>query len=200
MLLSTSSQLGFILRILCLNLNNLTFLHLFIHALFKSIIFICVWRFIHYTNGIQNFRFYKGIFCIYPIKRIIIIFPLTILCGFPFLVGFYSKDLIIEVYFFNKIILCLIFLLFSTILIIFASPSLGPPPSINFSRGCVKRNIICILACVHLFTRSLMPKWHNSLRRETGYIPLQRIWYFFNSVQRVKMGVEVTLKGILNKF
>ena len=102
---STLNQLGFILRILCLNLNNLTFLHLFIRALFKSIIFICAGRFIHYINGIQNFRFYKGIFYIYPIKRIIIIFSLIILCGFPFLVGFYSKDLIIEVYFFNKIII-----------------------------------------------------------------------------------------------
>ena len=29
---STLSQLGFILRILCLNLNNLAFLHLFIHV------------------------------------------------------------------------------------------------------------------------------------------------------------------------
>lgn len=116
---STLSQLGFILRILCLNLSNLTFLHLFIHALFKSIIFICVGRFIHYINGIQNFRFYKGIFYIYPIKRIIFIFSLIILCGFPFLVGFYSKDLIIEIYFLNKIIiLCLFFLLLSTILTI----------------------------------------------------------------------------------
>ena len=116
---STLSQLGFILRILCLNLNNLTFLHLFIHALFKSIIFICIGRFIHYINGIQNFRFYKGIFYVYPIKRIIFIFSLIILCGFPFLVGFYSKDLINEIYFFSKIIiLCLFFLLFSTILTI----------------------------------------------------------------------------------
>ena len=64
-------------------------------------------------------RFYRGIFYIYPIKRITLIFSLIILCGFPLLVGFYSKDLIIEVYFFNKImILCLIFLLFSTILTI----------------------------------------------------------------------------------
>ena len=77
-----------------------------------------VFRFIHYINGIQNFRFYKGIFYIYPIKRIIIIFSLIILYGFPFLVGFYSKDLIIEVYFFNKIIILFIFLLFSTILTI----------------------------------------------------------------------------------
>ena len=93
--------MGFILKILCLNLNNLTFLHLFIHALFKSIIFTCVGRFIHYINRIQNFRFYKGIFYIYSIKRIVFIFSLIILCGFPFIVGFYSKDLIIEVYFFN---------------------------------------------------------------------------------------------------
>lgn len=116
---STLRQLGFIMRILCLDLNDLAFLHLFIHALFKSIIFICVGSFIHYINGIQNFRYYKGIYYIYPIKRIIIIFSLIILCGFPFFVGFYSKDLIIEIYFFKKIrIFCLIILLISTILTI----------------------------------------------------------------------------------
>ena len=110
--LSTLSQLGFIIRILSLKLNDLAFLHLFIHALFKSIIFICVGRFIHYIKGIQNFRFYKGIFYIYPIKRIILIFSLIILCGFPFLVGFYSKDLIIERYYYSKInFICLIILM-----------------------------------------------------------------------------------------
>ena len=55
-----------------------------------------------YINGIQKFRF-KGIFYVYPIKRIIIIFSLTILCGFPFLVAFYSNDLTIEIYFLLKI-------------------------------------------------------------------------------------------------
>ena len=85
----------------------------------KSIIFICIGRFIHYIKGIQNFRFYKGIFYIYPIKRIILIISLLISCGFPFLVGFYSKDLIIERYYYNKInYLCLIISIFRIILTI----------------------------------------------------------------------------------
>ena len=101
--LSTLSQLGFIIRIYSLGIVNLTFLHLFIHAFFKSIIFICVGSLIHYIRGIQNFRFYSGIYYLYPIKGLLIIFSLIILCGFPFLVGFYSKDLIVEYYFLNKI-------------------------------------------------------------------------------------------------
>jgi NADH:ubiquinone oxidoreductase subunit 5 (subunit L)/multisubunit Na+/H+ antiporter MnhA subunit len=83
---------------------------------FKKIIFICIGRFIHYIKGIQNFRFYKGIFFLYPIKSLLIIFSLLILCGFPFLVGFYSKDIIIEYYFLNKIgIFSLINLIIGTI-------------------------------------------------------------------------------------
>lgn len=114
--LSTLRQLGFIIRIYSLGILNLTFLHLFIHAFFKSIIFICVGRLIHYINGIQNFRFYSGIYYLYPIKGLLIILSLFILCGFPFLVGFYSKDLIIEYYFLNiKRIFRLINLIFGTI-------------------------------------------------------------------------------------
>ncbi|KOX80959.1 NADH-ubiquinone oxidoreductase chain 5, partial [Melipona quadrifasciata] len=52
------------IRISCLGLVDLAFLHLFVRALFKSIIFICVGRFIHYINGLQNFRFFKGIYYI----------------------------------------------------------------------------------------------------------------------------------------
>lgn len=114
--LSTLRQLGFIMRIYSLGITDLTFLHLFIHAFFKSIIFMCVGRFIHYINGIQNFRFYSGIFYLYPIKGILIIFSLIILCGFPFLVGFYSKDLIVEYYFSRiKRIFRIINLIFGTI-------------------------------------------------------------------------------------
>ena len=46
--------------------------------------------FIHYAKCIRNFRFYKGIYHIYPVKRIIIIISFSI--TFSFLVGFYSKD------------------------------------------------------------------------------------------------------------
>nr|DBA43670.1 TPA_asm: ND5 [Bombus laesus] len=100
--LSTLSQLGFMMSIYSLEMTDLTFLHLFIHAFFKSMMFMCTGSFIHYMMGIQNFRFYSGMFYLYPIKGLLLLFSLMMLCGFPFLVGFYSKDLIIEYYFLNN--------------------------------------------------------------------------------------------------
>nr|DBA43943.1 TPA_asm: ND5 [Bombus terricola] len=99
--LSTLSQLGFMMSIYSLGMVNLTFLHLFIHAFFKSMMFMCVGSYIHYMKGIQNFRFYLGMYYMYPMKGMLMMFSLFMLCGFPFLVGFFSKDLIIEYYFFN---------------------------------------------------------------------------------------------------
>nr|WMQ53449.1 NADH dehydrogenase subunit 5 [Bombus lantschouensis]DBA43657.1 TPA_asm: ND5 [Bombus lantschouensis] len=99
--LSTLSQLGFMMSIYSLGMVNLTFLHLFIHAFFKSMMFMCAGSFIHYMKGIQNFRFYFGMYYLYPMKGLLLMFSLFMLCGFPFLVGFFSKDLIIEYYFLN---------------------------------------------------------------------------------------------------
>nr|DBA43774.1 TPA_asm: ND5 [Bombus picipes] len=114
--LSTLSQLGFMMSIYSLGMTDLTFLHLFIHAFFKSMMFMCVGSFIHYMNGIQNFRFYSGVFYLYPVKGLVMMFSLLMLCGFPFLVGFYSKDLIIEYYFLNmKSIFSMMNLFFGTI-------------------------------------------------------------------------------------
>nr|YP_010154758.1 NADH dehydrogenase subunit 5 [Ceratina okinawana]QQX27993.1 NADH dehydrogenase subunit 5 [Ceratina okinawana] len=100
--LSTLSQLGFMMSILSLGYIDLTFLHLIIHALFKSLMFLCVGSFIHYNNGSQDLRDYSGMFYIYPFKSMILLFTLMSLSGFPFLVGFYSKDLIMECFFFSK--------------------------------------------------------------------------------------------------
>nr|DBA43605.1 TPA_asm: ND5 [Bombus impatiens] len=114
--LSTLSQLGFMMSIYSLGMTDLTFLHLFIHAFFKSMMFMCVGSFIHYMNGIQNFRFYSGMFYLYPMKGMLMMFSLMMLCGFPFLVGFYSKDLIVEYYFSSiKSIFSMMNLIFGTI-------------------------------------------------------------------------------------
>nr|QBP33749.1 NADH dehydrogenase subunit 5 [Bombus kashmirensis] len=99
--LSTLSQLGFMMSIYSLGMVNLTFLHLFIHAFFKSMMFMCAGSFIHYMMGIQNFRFYLGAYYLYPLKGLLLLLSLLMLSGFPFLVGYYSKDLIIEHYFLN---------------------------------------------------------------------------------------------------
>nr|DBA43488.1 TPA_asm: ND5 [Bombus cullumanus] len=114
--LSTLSQLGFMMSIYSLSMVNLTFLHLFIHAFFKSMMFMCVGSFIHYMFGMQNFRFYSGMYYLYPMKGLLLMLSLMMLCGFPFLVGFYSKDLIIEYYFLNNMsVFSLMNLIFGTI-------------------------------------------------------------------------------------
>uniref|UniRef100_UPI00147981B3 NADH-ubiquinone oxidoreductase chain 5-like n=1 Tax=Osmia lignaria TaxID=473952 RepID=UPI00147981B3 len=114
--LSTLSQLRLIIRILRLGFWEIAFFHLVIHALFKSLIFLCVGRFIHNFNRNQDIRCYGGIIYIYPFKTIVLIFSLICLIGFPFISGYFSKDIIMELIFLRKInIIRIIFLIFSTI-------------------------------------------------------------------------------------
>nr|UCC47180.1 NADH dehydrogenase subunit 5 [Apis mellifera] len=101
---STLSQLGFMMSMLSIGSTELVFLHLFIHAMFKSLMFMCVGSYMHYMYNNQDIRMYYGMYYIYPMKSMILIFSILSLCGFPFLVGYYSKDLIIEMFFFSKMI------------------------------------------------------------------------------------------------
>ena len=110
--LSTLSQLGFIMRVMFFGLYDLAFFHLIIHAIFKSLIFLCVGGFIHSMNDNQDIRIYGGIFYVYPLKRMIMIISLFCLCGVPFLSGFYSKDLIFEYFLISSINLILIFIFY----------------------------------------------------------------------------------------
>ena len=94
--LSTLSQLGVIIVSLSLFQKDLCFFHLVTHAIFKALLFICVGISIHTIYGSQDFRSFsnlgKGIF--YPI-RFLTISNLALL-GFPFISGFYRKDIIME--------------------------------------------------------------------------------------------------------
>jgi len=94
--LSTLSQLGVIIVSLSLYQKNLCFFHLVTHAIFKALLFMCVGISIHTIYGSQDFRSLrnlgKGIF--YPI-RFLTISNLALL-GFPFVSGFYRKDIIME--------------------------------------------------------------------------------------------------------
>lgn len=95
--LSTLSQLGVIILSLSVGAVSVCFFHLIRHALFKALMFLCVGRVIHFS-GIQDLRYLGG----FIYSRPIIILWLTVACfslaGFPFLSGFYSKDLVIEAF------------------------------------------------------------------------------------------------------
>ena len=114
--LSTLRQLGFIMSIMFFGLYDLAFFHLIIHAIFKSLMFLCVGGFIHSINDNQDIRNYGGIFYFYPLKSIIIIISLFCLCGVPFLSGFYSKDLIFEYFLIRSMNLILILMFYLSII------------------------------------------------------------------------------------
>jgi len=110
--LSTLRQLGLMIRILALGFYKLAFFHLLTHALFKALLFICAGVIIHNINNSQDIR---------DIGRISLYIPFTIsclnianlaLCGFPFLAGFYSKDIILEIVLISYVNFFVFFLFF----------------------------------------------------------------------------------------
>nr|ASS30670.1 NADH dehydrogenase subunit 5 [Gastroptychus rogeri] len=101
--LSTLSQLGVMLSILSLGFMDLAFFHLLMHALFKALLFMCAGVMIHNLNEYQDIRLMGGITKMMPLTSTCLNLSNLALCGFPFLAGFYSKDLILEVAYMSNI-------------------------------------------------------------------------------------------------
>nr|ALO76356.1 NADH deshydrogenase subunit 5 [Limnius perrisi] len=95
--LSTLSQLGLMMSILALGEYTLAFFHLLTHALFKALLFMCAGCLIHNLNNCQDIRFMGGLSVQMPATICFFTISNLSLCGLPFLSGFYSKDLILEV-------------------------------------------------------------------------------------------------------
>nr|YP_009995461.1 NADH dehydrogenase subunit 5 [Ochthebius salinarius]QNP09916.1 NADH dehydrogenase subunit 5 [Ochthebius salinarius] len=95
--LSTLSQLGLMMSILFLGEYKLAFFHLLTHALFKALLFMCAGCIIHNLNNCQDIRFMGGLVKQMPLTCSFFNISNLSLCGIPFLSGFYSKDLILEV-------------------------------------------------------------------------------------------------------
>uniref|UniRef100_A0AAU7V9U7 NADH-ubiquinone oxidoreductase chain 5 n=1 Tax=Malostenopsocus sp. HN TaxID=3074936 RepID=A0AAU7V9U7_9NEOP len=110
--LSTLSQLGLMISSLCLGFTEFAFFHLLTHALFKSLLFMCAGYIIHGMNDSQDIRYMGAIITQSPLLSIYFTVSNLSLCGMPFLAGFYSKDIILEMIFMsnmNSIIMILYF-------------------------------------------------------------------------------------------
>lgn len=94
--LSTLSQLGLIMIILSLGYANLAYFHLLTHALFKALLFICAGAVIHNMGDSQDIRSIGSLVSQIPFTTSCFHVANLALCGVPFLAGFYSKDLILE--------------------------------------------------------------------------------------------------------
>nr|YP_009368826.1 NADH dehydrogenase subunit 5 [Phaneroptera gracilis]APD14869.1 NADH dehydrogenase subunit 5 [Ducetia sp. NS-2016]ARN59027.1 NADH dehydrogenase subunit 5 [Phaneroptera gracilis] len=95
--LSTLSQLGLMMSILSMGFPKLAFFHLLTHALFKALLFMCAGAVIHNMKNSQDIRFMGNLCSQMPLTTICFNVSNLALCGMPFLAGFYSKDLILEV-------------------------------------------------------------------------------------------------------
>nr|ARH54787.1 NADH dehydrogenase subunit 5 [Trigonopterus sp. 8 AH-2016] len=109
--LSTLSQLGMMMVIFFMGESVLAFFHLLMHALFKALLFMCAGVIIHSLNGCQDIRYMGGLAFIFPITLSCFSVSSFALCGLPFLSGFYSKDLLVEVLSMN-VVGWLIYLIF----------------------------------------------------------------------------------------
>ena len=96
--LSTLSQLGLIIRTVGAGLPGVAFFHLLSHALFKALLFMCAGLVIHSVGDTQDIRAIGGVLMVIPAVGCLITIANLALCGAPFLTGFYSKDLILEIF------------------------------------------------------------------------------------------------------
>nr|YP_010894996.1 NADH dehydrogenase subunit 5 [Austalis copiosa]WJW73509.1 NADH dehydrogenase subunit 5 [Austalis copiosa] len=110
--LSTLSQLGLMMMILSMGYEKLAFFHLLTHALFKALLFMCAGAIIHNMNNSQDLRLMGGLSIYMPLTSSCFNVANLALCGMPFLAGFYSKDLILEVVSLSMVNLFIYFIFF----------------------------------------------------------------------------------------
>lgn len=94
---STCSQLGYMFFSCGLSNYYVAFFHLFNHAFFKALLFLSAGSLIHSLFDEQDMRrMGANLKHIVPFTYICFIIGSFAIMGFPFLTGFYSKDLILE--------------------------------------------------------------------------------------------------------
>ena len=94
---STCSQLGYMIFCCGLSSYNLSIFHLFNHAFFKALLFLSAGSVIHALLDEQDMRRMGSLVNFLPITYSLMMIGTFALIGFPFLTGFYSKDIILEV-------------------------------------------------------------------------------------------------------
>ena len=93
---STCSQLGYMIFSCGLSGYEVALFHLFNHAFFKALLFLGAGSIIHAVNNEQDIRKMGGLKQILPLSYAVSLIGSLALIGFPFLSGFYSKDVILE--------------------------------------------------------------------------------------------------------
>jgi NADH-ubiquinone oxidoreductase chain 5 len=90
------SQLGMMVIAVGLSSYNIALFHLINHAFYKGLLFLGAGAVIHAVADNQDFRKYGGLISFLPLSYSVMLIASLSLVAFPFMTGFYSKDLILE--------------------------------------------------------------------------------------------------------
>ena len=93
---STCSQLGYMFIAVGLSQYNVALLHLVGHAFFKALLFLAAGAVIHGMADQQDLRRLGGLVGFIPLTYTAILVGSLSLMALPWLTGFYSKDLLLE--------------------------------------------------------------------------------------------------------
>jgi len=93
---STCSQLGYMTMVCGISNYSTSLFHLMNHAFFKALLFLSAGSVIHAVSDEQDMRKMGGLIKSIPLTYTMILIGSLSLMGFPYLTGFYSKDLILE--------------------------------------------------------------------------------------------------------
>jgi NADH-ubiquinone oxidoreductase chain 5 len=94
---STCSQLGYMVFICGLSHYSVGMFHVLNHAYFKALLFLSAGSIIHSLSDEQDMRKMGGLHKLLPFSYTMFIVGSMSLMGMPFLTGYYSKDLILEI-------------------------------------------------------------------------------------------------------
>lgn len=98
---STCSQLGYMIFACGISGYNVSMYHLTNHAFFKALLFLSAGSVIHAMHDEQDMRRMGGLLKVLPFTYSMFLIGSFALLGFPFLSGYYSKDLLLELSFAN---------------------------------------------------------------------------------------------------
>ena len=93
---STCSQLGYMFAAAGVSAYGAAIFHLFTHAFFKGLLFLCCGSVIHAMGGEQDMRRMGGLWRKTPITYVMMWVGALSLSALPFFSGYYSKDTILE--------------------------------------------------------------------------------------------------------
>ena len=183
--LSTLSQLGLIIFSLSLGIVKVALFHLLIHALFKALLFIRAGCIIHGFKGWQDIRIMGNIITSLPFIRSCFVISNLALRGMPFLAGFYSKDIILELSLLEEINLI-------SLVILFLSTGLTVTYTFRLIYYIVQRNFVLRGSC------NLRDGWGTIIKSCIGLVSFSVFFGAFISWIAIDVNSIVLPKSIKN--